>query len=319
MQSRVPSRRSSPSTGGGGTSQGQTPVSKPRSHPSTPATYQIKIDVTYNEHLPPDGVDQLKWGLKNLVNGYSPSNDAKISIVRQTGGSDKAFASFPADMDIDESGSSNKTLISSSVSSLPPPQAAHSGTPVLALQPQGDGSSKRLQKQSKPHRILFYHAHDPYYGFTNFSPHPVEYQGKIYPTSEHLFQSLKFLPHRPELAEHMRTCSDRPRAVFDEAHRFNPEVRPDWLTIRIEMASASHILYIEWPSLTSHHRCSSCPPTDGDGDAELVEDSDKDAFWGVGPDGNGENQLGKALQRLRQTLRDMGAGQAKPALTKSHR
>jgi hypothetical protein len=40
-------------------------------------------------------------------------------------------------------------------------------------------------------RILFYHKNDPYYGFTNFSPHPVIYKGKRYPTSEHLFQSFK--------------------------------------------------------------------------------------------------------------------------------
>ena len=40
-------------------------------------------------------------------------------------------------------------------------------------------------------RILFYHKNDPYYGFTNFSPHPVIYKGKKYPTSEHLFQSFK--------------------------------------------------------------------------------------------------------------------------------
>lgn len=40
-------------------------------------------------------------------------------------------------------------------------------------------------------RILFYHKQDPYYGFTNFSPHNVRYNGKVYPTSEHLFQSFK--------------------------------------------------------------------------------------------------------------------------------
>lgn len=40
-------------------------------------------------------------------------------------------------------------------------------------------------------QILFYHKHDPYYGFTNFSAHPVVYNGKKYPTSEHLFQSFK--------------------------------------------------------------------------------------------------------------------------------
>jgi hypothetical protein len=41
------------------------------------------------------------------------------------------------------------------------------------------------------HRILFYHRHDPHYGFTNFSAHAVVFNGKRYPTSEHLFQSFK--------------------------------------------------------------------------------------------------------------------------------
>ena len=45
----------------------------------------------------------------------------------------------------------------------------------------------------------------------------------------------QFLDHRPELAEHIRTCSHRPRVVFDETHRFNPEVRPDWLRVRVDM------------------------------------------------------------------------------------
>jgi len=40
-------------------------------------------------------------------------------------------------------------------------------------------------------KILFYNKNEPHYGFTNFSPHPVMYQGKRYPTSEHLFQSFK--------------------------------------------------------------------------------------------------------------------------------
>ncbi|OJA12649.1 hypothetical protein AZE42_07956 [Rhizopogon vesiculosus] len=40
------------------------------------------------------------------------------------------------------------------------------------------------------------------------------------------------------------------------------------------------------------------------GDAELVEDSDKDSFWGIGADREGQNQLCKALVRLRTTLRD---------------
>lgn len=101
-------------------------------------------------------------------------------------------------------------------------------------------------------KILFYHRHDPHYGFTNFSPHPVVYKGKRYPTSEHLFQSFKvrrflavtqrlalivlcqFHGHRPNLAEHIRTCSERSSVAFSEARRFQPEVRPDWLKINVE-------------------------------------------------------------------------------------
>lgn len=39
--------------------------------------------------------------------------------------------------------------------------------------------------------ILFYESTKPHYGFTNYSPHPIDYQGVAYPTSEHLFQALK--------------------------------------------------------------------------------------------------------------------------------
>lgn len=44
-----------------------------------------------------------------------------------------------------------------------------------------------------PSVIMFYEKDQPYYGFTNFSPHPVVYQNKKYPTSEHLFQAMKVI------------------------------------------------------------------------------------------------------------------------------
>ena len=40
-------------------------------------------------------------------------------------------------------------------------------------------------------KILFYDKHKPYYEFTNFSPHEVVFEGRRYPTSEHLFQAFK--------------------------------------------------------------------------------------------------------------------------------
>ncbi|KAF7357347.1 DUF1768 domain-containing protein [Mycena sanguinolenta] len=133
-------------------------------------------------------------------------------------------------------------------------------------------------------RVLFYHKTDPHYGFTSFSPHPVYYNNKRYPTSEHLFQSFKFQPHRPGLAEHIRTCSERPSVAFSEARRFQPE-----------MDQALWCKFMQHKSLKNELLA-----TD---DAELVEDSDKDAFWGVGADRRGRNELGKALERLRTKLR----------------
>jgi hypothetical protein len=51
---------------------------------------------------------------------------------------------------------------------------------------------RRPRKSGRPsQRILFYHRHEPHFGFTNFAEYPVEYEGRIYPTSEHLFQAFK--------------------------------------------------------------------------------------------------------------------------------
>lgn len=54
-----------------------------------------------------------------------------------------------------------------------------------------DSPRRSLPRTMMRPRILFYDKHDPHYGFTNFSAHPVVYKGKKYPTSEHLFQSFK--------------------------------------------------------------------------------------------------------------------------------
>ncbi|THV01268.1 DUF1768-domain-containing protein [Dendrothele bispora CBS 962.96] len=158
--------------------------------------------------------------------------------------------------------------------------------------------SRYNPRQNNPIRrkVYFYHKYDPHYSFTNFSPHPVMYEGKIYPTSEHLFQSFKFQDHKPGLAEHIRTCSERPSVAFSEARRFQPEVRPDWKDVNIEKMNITLSLkFRQHPDLQRELLDT--------GDAELIEDSDKDAFWGIGADRQGRNELGKALERLRAELR----------------
>ncbi|KAG8990894.1 hypothetical protein FRB93_002966 [Tulasnella sp. JGI-2019a] len=156
---------------------------------------------------------------------------------------------------------------------------------------------------NKPRAIYFYESTKQYYGFTNFSSHEVRFDGRVYPTSEHLFQSLKFLEHRPLLAEHIRTAGKQPRMAFTEARRFSPETREDWREVSISMMEQVILHKFEQHPILKRELLST-------GDAELIEDAGaNDAFWGNGADGKGRNELGKALMRLRDHFRTNGRNQ----------
>ncbi|KAJ3561710.1 hypothetical protein NP233_g10025 [Leucocoprinus birnbaumii] len=168
-----------------------------------------------------------------------------------------------------------------------PSRRPHSVPPVLERhrRPQSSSSNPPLRQhlERSNSRILFYHKHNPYYGFTNFSPHNVKYQEK-------------FQGYRDDLAEHIRLCSPYPSVAFSEARRLSDHVRSDWRVVNIKMMD--EVIYHKF---TQHY--SLMEELLGTGDAELVEDSDKDWFWGIGADGKGFNELGKALERLRTRLR----------------
>ncbi|KAG8826454.1 hypothetical protein FRC17_008226 [Serendipita sp. 399] len=82
---------------------------------------------------------------------------------------------------------------SNSTPTAPPNMQAIAYPPYLQKQPKRADSpvqsSGSKGKGNKP--IYFYDKSDPHYGFTNFSPHTVNYLGKRYPTSEHAFQAHK--------------------------------------------------------------------------------------------------------------------------------
>ncbi|KAJ3902766.1 hypothetical protein F5879DRAFT_804812 [Lentinula edodes] len=140
----------------------------------------------------------------------------------------------------------------------------------------------------------------PHFGFTNFSRHGVVFEGKRYPTGEHLFQAFKFIDYRPLIADHIRTFSDLPRIARTEAHKLQAEQRVDWKEVEIEKMEL--MLYLKF---TQHDEL--IEELVSTGDAELIENSDTDSFWGNGPDGHGRNEFGKALERLRVYLQGGGA------------
>lgn len=258
-----------------------TPITKTSSSSSSPIQYRIEertrtVFVTTDVHPSQWDHDSLQkvFGIAETPIGEDPSR-------RNSAVSERQILVYPADSP-NEPGYHSESYVSlpnGRVPSRPSSRSKGQATPP----PRG--------------RILFYHSHDPHYGFTNFSPHPVYHKGKRYPTSEHLFQSFKFQDHRPNLAEHIRTCSERPSVAFSEARRFQPEVRPDWRSVNIQKMDEAL-----WYKFTQHLDLQQ--ELLATGDAELVEDSDKDSFWGIGADQRGRNELGKALERLRAKLRE---------------
>ncbi|KAH9932382.1 uncharacterized protein B0H18DRAFT_55553 [Fomitopsis serialis] len=169
----------------------------------------------------------------------------------------------------------------------PPSDAAHPASPH-------SGPTSELQPESAS-RILFYRRHEPYFEFTNFAPYTIDWDGHRYPTAEHLFQAQKFMSIRPDLADRIRNLPN-PRAALEEAGRMRRLQRTDWFDVNLRiMDEILEAKFTQHPEL-KHTLLS----TD---DSELIEDSPVDSFWGCGENGEGQNELGKALMRLRDKLK----------------
>jgi ribA/ribD-fused uncharacterized protein len=141
--------------------------------------------------------------------------------------------------------------------------------------------------------ILFYRVNEAYGEFSNFSPHPLIVNGKTWPTSEHYFQAQKFAGTEHE--EVVRRAKSPMIAARLGRSRERP-LRPDWEEVKDDIMREA--LRAEF---TQHEQLRSWLL--GTGDAELVEHTRNDAYWGDGGDGTGKNMLGKLLMELRAKLR----------------
>jgi ribA/ribD-fused uncharacterized protein len=141
--------------------------------------------------------------------------------------------------------------------------------------------------------ILFYRVSEPYGEFSNFSPHPFKLKGKVWPTSEHYFQAQKFAGTEHE--EAIRLAKSPMVAARMGRSRARP-LRADWETAKDDiMREALLAKFTQHPALSSLLLRT--------GDAELVEHTTNDRYWGDGGDGRGKNRLGQLLMELRLQLR----------------
>lgn len=141
--------------------------------------------------------------------------------------------------------------------------------------------------------INFYSTKDAYGCFSNFSAHPFRLNNKIWKTSEHYFQAQKFAGTEHE--EELRLV-DSPMVVARMGRDRKRPLRQDWEEVKDDiMREALRAKFTQHEDLKKILLET--------GDAELVEHTTNDNYWGDGGDGKGKNMLGKLLMELREELR----------------
>ena len=142
--------------------------------------------------------------------------------------------------------------------------------------------------------ILFYRVNEPYGDLSNFSPHPFQLKGRLWPTSEHYFQAQKFAGTEHEEAVRM---AQSPKLAAELGRSRNRPLRPDWENVKDDiMREALQAKFSQHPAL-----CSMLLST---GESELIEHTGRDNYWADGGDGSGKNRLGQLLMELRTKLRE---------------
>lgn len=143
--------------------------------------------------------------------------------------------------------------------------------------------------------IEFYRANEVPYGcFSNFSKHPIELEGNVWPTTEHYFQAKKFegynyedeirLAKTPALAAKMGRSKEYP-------------LRQDWEKVK------EQIMYEAiYAKFTQHNDCKKLLLQTKD--ALIIEHTKNDKYWADGGNGKGKNRLGYLLMELREEIRE---------------
>ncbi|MHA3916625.1 NADAR family protein [Halovulum sp. GXIMD14793] len=140
--------------------------------------------------------------------------------------------------------------------------------------------------------IKFYRTRDDYGCFSNFSAHPIELDGKIWPTSEHYFQAMKFEGH-PDMEE-IRLTGSPMKAAKMGRDRSRP-MRADWDKVKDDVMRK--VLKAKFEQNLDAKEILL-----GTGQAQIIEHTKNDSYWADGGDGGGANMLGVLLMELRSSM-----------------
>lgn len=141
--------------------------------------------------------------------------------------------------------------------------------------------------------INFYGRKMPYFEFSNFYRAQIYIDGRMWKTSEHYYQAMKFDGHNEHVDKVWRAKTPMDAAKLGR-DRKRP-LRKDWEEVKdVIMYEALEAKF------TQHENLKKVLLETGD--AVIVEHTIKDSYWGDGGNGSGKNMLGKLLMVLRDDL-----------------
>lgn len=141
--------------------------------------------------------------------------------------------------------------------------------------------------------IKFYSTGDEYGEFSNFASFPIRIGKRVWPTSEHYFQAMKFQSKADQ--EEIRQANS-PMLAAKMGRDRKRTLRRDWESAKVNVMREALLA-----KFTQHEDLRQLLLNTGD--AKIIEHTANDDYWGDGGDGLGKNMLGRLLSELRTTLR----------------
>ena len=141
--------------------------------------------------------------------------------------------------------------------------------------------------------IEFYREEGELGYLANYSNYGFTVDGIYYPTAEHFYQASKF--DNPEIIEKILACKT-PREAACCGRNKNHIRIPNFKEMKLEkMYQGVFEKFRQNPDILQKLLDT--------GNEEIIEANDQDSFWGIGPDGDGENHMGEILMRVRENLK----------------
>ena len=141
-------------------------------------------------------------------------------------------------------------------------------------------------------KVLFWNDEGDFAFLSNFSIYPLMYEDKLWPTTEHAYQSAKFDDQK--IKEEIFNAKS-PLDAFNIGRNPKNILKKDWFEIRVKiMEDIVREKIKQYPVIYNK--------LIETGDREIIEASPIDSFWGWGPDKKGENNMGKIWMKLRAEI-----------------